>query len=116
MKRYFLDYNEKQIINAIVREDARDKANNKSGFRKKSASAIQKAKDSLDVGDASPEIRKHIVDKIYQSIAYSQAWELLGETYCGRRRFYEIRKQFCFLSADNMGMIDDKRKRKAGGR
>jgi hypothetical protein len=113
VKKYFLDYNEKQIINAIVREDARDNAR-QSGFRKKSASAIQRAKDELDVGDASPEIRKAIVAKVYQSIAYSQAWELLGETYCGRRRFYEIRKQFCFLIADNMGMIDDKRRRRSG--
>ncbi len=114
MKRYFLDYNEKQIVHAIVRIDSRN--GKPSPFSKRGAEAIQKAKDDLDVGEIAPDVRHVIVDKIYQSIAYGQAWELLGETYCSRGMFYQYRKQFCYLVADNMGLIDARRKRTAGQR
>lgn len=109
MKRFNLNYNERQIVNAIVREDAR--RGSTSNFNRRGASAIQKAKDDLNIGDASPDVRSVIIDKIYQSIAYSTAWEYLGETYCSRGTFYQHRKQFCYLIADNMGMINDKRRK-----
>jgi len=114
VKRYFLDYNEKQIIHAVVRMDSRH--GSASPFLKRGAEAIQKAKDDLDVGEIAPDVRRVIIDKIYQSIAYGQAWELLGETYCSRGMFYQYRKQFCYLVADNMGLIDARRKRTAGQR
>lgn len=112
MKRYNLNYNEKQIVHAIVREDAR--RGQRSNFNRRSASAIQKAKDDLNIGDVSPEVRQTIVDKIYQSIAYSTPWEYLGETFCSRGTFYQHRKQFCYLVADNMGMIDARRQERNG--
>lgn len=109
MKRFNLNYNEQQIVRAIVREDAR--RGSSSNFNKRGASAIEKAKSDIDIGDASPDVRDTIIDKIYQSIAYSTAWEYLGETYCSRGTFYQHRKQFCYLIALNMGMINDKRKK-----
>lgn len=33
-------------------------------------------------------------------------WELLGETYCCRRLFYEYRKEFCYLIAVHMEIIE----------
>lgn len=112
MKRFFLDYNERQIVHAAVRLDSR--RGKSSPFSKKAADAIRKAKDELDVGDISPDVQFVIVEKIYQSIAYGQAWEYLGETFCYRGQFYQYRKQFCFLVADNMGLIDARRRKQSG--
>lgn len=113
MKRFNLNYNERQIVHAIVREDAR--RGTQSNFNRRGASAIQKAKADLNIGDVSPEVRSAIIDKIYQSIAYSTAWEYLGETYCSRGTFYQHRKQFCYLVAENLGMIDERRAKRNGG-
>lgn len=108
MKRFFLDYNERQIVHAAVRIDSQSWK--PSSFSKRTAEAIRKAKDDMDVGGIAPDVRKVIIEKIYQSIAYSQPWEQLGETYCYRGQFYQYRKQFCYLVAENMGLIDARRK------
>ncbi len=113
MKRYFLDYNERQIVHAAVRMDSR--AGMTSPFSKRAAEAIRKAKDNMDVGDIDPGVRGVIIEKIYQSIAYSQPWEHMGETYCYRGQFYQFRKQFCYLIADYMGLIDARRQERKGG-
>ena len=113
VKRFFLDYNERQIVHAAVRIDSR-RQRKQSAFTRKASDAIAKAKDGLDVGDISPDVRSVIVEKIYQSIAYGQAWEYLGETFCNRGQFYQFRKQFCFLVADNMGLIDNRRRKQQG--
>ena len=113
MKRFFLDYNERQIVHAAVRIDSR--IGNPSSFSEQAAEAIRKAKDDMDVGDIAPDVRNVIIEKIYQSIAYSQPWERLGETYCYRGQFYQYRKQFCFLIAENMGLIDARRQQSGGG-
>ena len=96
MKRFFLDYNERQIVHAAVRLDSR--RGKSSPFSKKAADAIRKAKDELDVWDISPDVRDVIVEKIF----------------CYRGQFYQYRKQFCFLVADNMGLIDARRRKQSG--
>lgn len=108
MKKYNLSYNERTIVHALVRENARRGV--QSSFNRRGDAAIRHAKEELDIGDASPEVRDVIIDKIYQSIAHSTAWEYLGETYCSRGSFYQLRKQFCFLIADSMGMINKRRR------
>lgn len=113
MKRFFLDYNERQIVHAAVRMDSR--SGETSPFLKRAAEAIRKAKDDMDVGEIAPDVRSVIVEKIYQSIAYGQPWEHLGETYCYRGQFYQYRKQFCYLVADHMGLIDTRQQRSGGG-
>lgn len=113
MKRYFLDYNERQIVHAAVRMDSR--RGKSSPFSQRAAEAIRKAKDDMDVGDIAPDVRSVIVDKIYQSIAYGQPWERLGETHCYRGQFYQLRKQFCYLVADYMGLIDARQQRGSRG-
>jgi hypothetical protein len=113
MKKFGMNYDEKQIVYAVVRMDRKNKekgTGRTAGFWKRGSEAIRKAEEDIDVGYASPEIRKEIVEKLYQSIAFTQPWELLGETYCSRGTFYSYRKKFCFLIADNMGMIDAKRR------
>ena len=113
MKRFFLDYNERQIVHAAIRMDSR--RGKPSPFTRRAAEAIKKARDEMDVGEVAPDVRGVIIDKIYQSIAYGTAWEYLGETYCSRGTFYQYRKQFCFRVADSMGMIDARRQRGKGG-
>lgn len=113
MKRFFLDYNERQIVHAAVRIASH--SGSASPFARQATEAIRKAKDDMDVGNVAPDVRSVIIEKIYQSIAYGQPWEHLGETYCYRGQFYQYRKQFCFLVAENMGLIDARRQRKGGG-
>lgn len=113
MKRFFLDYNERQIVHAAVRMDSRH--GKPSPFSRKAAEAIRKARDEMDVGEVAPAVRGVIIDKIYQSIAYGTAWEYLGETYCYRGQFYQYRKQFCYRVADGMGLIDARRQKDKGG-
>lgn len=113
MKRYFLDYNERQIVHAAVRMDSR--RGKSSPFGKRTAEAIKRAKEDMDVGEVAPGVRAVIIEKIYQSIAYGTAWERLGETYCYRGQFYQYRKQFCYRVADNMGLIDARRQQDKGG-
>ncbi|MCI8987970.1 MAG: hypothetical protein HFI60_19050 [Lachnospiraceae bacterium] len=113
MKRFFLDYNERQIVHAAVRMDSR--SGGASPFSKRAAEAIRKAKEDMDVGEIAPGVRSVIVEKIYQSIAYGKPWEHLGETYCYRGQFYQYRKQFCYLVADHMGLIDTRRQQSGGG-
>ena len=113
MKRFFLDCNEIQIIQAVVRMDS--SMGKTSPFSKRAAEAIRKAKDDMDVGDVDPGVRGVIIEKIYQSIAYGKPWEYMGETYCYRGQFYQYRKQFCYLVADYMGLIDARRQQSKGG-
>lgn len=113
MKKFGLNYDEKQIVYAVVRMDRKNReqgSRKTSAFWKRGSEAIRKAEEDIDVGSASPEVRDEIVRKLYQSIAYTQPWELLGETYCSRGTFYSYRKRFCFMIACNMGMIDAKRR------
>lgn len=118
MKRFHLDYDEKQIVYAMIRTDRRNFSRgirSRSLFEKRAAIAIKKAKEDLDIGDTDPEIRKIIIDKLYQSAAYSQSWEQMGETYCSRGMFYQYRKEFMYLIADNMGLIDGRRRQRQKG-
>lgn len=113
MKRYFLDYNERQIVHAAIRMAS--STGMKSPFSKRAAEAIRNAKDAMDIGDIDPGIRGVIIEKIYQSIAYNKPWEHMGETYCYRGQFYQFRKQFCYLIADYMGLIDARQQHRERG-
>ena len=72
----------------------------------KAAEAIKAAKKELPLEGTDPEVRRHIIDKLYTSLLYNTPWELLGETYCCRRLFYEYRKEFCYLIAVHMEIIE----------
>lgn len=113
MKRFSLDYNERQIVCAAVRMDSR--TGKTSPFSRRAAEAIRKAKDDMDVGDVDPGIRGVIIEKVYHSIAYGTPWEHMGETYCYRGQFYQFRKQFCYLIAGYMGLTDARRQQAKGG-
>lgn len=111
MKRYHLGYEEKQIVYAVIRMNRKAGGEGRSVFLKRGAEAIAKAREEMEIGDAAPEVRETIIDKIQQSIAYSQPWEHMGETYCSRGTFYQYRKQFAFLVADHMGLTAGQRRR-----
>lgn len=42
----------------------------------------------------SEKYRNNILKKIKQNIRFDVSWEHLGEVYCGRRKFYEFRKDY----------------------
>lgn len=105
-----IDEDTKKIVKAIVHGDQRRQSRRRAGahtdFDRRAAAAITAAKRELPLDGTDPKVRRHIVDKLYKSLLYNTPWELLGETYCCRRLFYEYRKEFCYLIAAHMGIIE----------
>lgn len=119
MARATLDEDEKRIIRAVIHSDEkrrrRQQAKKETAFDRKATAAIAKAKEELDLGEVDQTIRETIIAKIYTSLLYNTPWELMGETYCCRSLFYAYRKQFCYLVALHLGIVEaprqqDKRK------
>lgn len=117
MGRFYLDNDEKKIVKAVIHSDEkrqkRQQAGKKTPFDTKATAAIEKAKKDLDLGEVTEEVREIIIQKIYKSLLYNTPWELSGETYCCRSLFYEYRKQFCYLVAQNLGIIRQQEGKKA---
>ena len=86
-----IDEDTKKIVKAIVHGDQKRQSRRRAGkhtdFDRKAAEAIKAAKKELP-------------------LLYNTPWELLGETYCCRRLFYEYRKEFCYLIAVHMEIIE----------
>lgn len=114
---FYLDNDEKKIVKAVIHSDEkrqkRQQAGKKTPFDTKATAAIEKAKKDLDLGEVTEEVREIIIQKIYKSLLYNTPWELSGETYCCRSLFYEYRKQFCYLVAQNLGIIRQQAGKKA---
>ena len=117
MGRFCLDSDEKKIVKAVIHSDEkrqkRQQAGKKTPFDTKATAAIEKAKTDLDLAEVTEEVREIIIQKIYKSLLYNTPWELSGETYCCRSLFYEYRKQFCYLVAQNLGIIRQQAGKKA---
>ena len=88
-----IDEDTKKIVKAIVHGDQKRQSRRRAGKH-------------TDFDRKDPEVRRHIIDKLYTSLLYNTPWELLGETYCCRRLFYEYRKEFCYLIAVHMEIIE----------
>lgn len=95
-----IDEDTKKIVKAIVHGDQKRQSRRRAGkhtdFDRKAAEAIKAAKKELPLEGTDPEVRRHIIDKLYTSLLYNTPWELLGETYCCRRLFYEYRKELIY--------------------
>ena len=118
MGRYYLDDDEKRIVRAIIHGDSKRRKRiqdgNASAFDRSAAAAVDKAIDEFTLTGITGQAREVITQKVIQSIADCTPYELIGETYCGRRQFYEHRRRFCHLVAVNMGILKRDRKRKGG--
>ena len=105
-----LDKNTKALVKIIIKDQSgRDKRKSNgryTAFDTRAQTAVEAAKDKIELQGFSNNARKHVIEKICQSLEDGTPWELLGETYCGRRLFYEYRKEFCFYVAEAMDMID----------
>ena len=110
-----VDEQKKAIVKAIMKDrQGRDKRRNKgeqTQFDVLAADAVSSARRDLRVPEMDAETRKVVVDKICESLEKTIPWEVLGDTYMGRRQFYQLRSEFIYLVARNMGMIDPQRKR-----
>ena len=106
-----LDEDEKRIIHAVIHSEKkrhyRQQLKKETEFDKKSVVAIAKAKEELDLGEVEGNVREVIITKIYESLLYNTPWELMGETYCCRTLFYAYRKQFCYLVALHLGIVEE---------
>lgn len=105
-----IDEDTKKIVKAIVHGDQKRQSRRRAGkhtdFDRKAAEAIKAAKRNCHWKEQIQRVRRHIIDKLYTSLLYNTPWELLGETYCCRRLFYEYRKEFCYLIAVHMEIIE----------
>lgn len=113
MARATLDEDEKRIIRAVIHSDEkrrrRQQAKKETAFDRKASDAIAKAKAELDLGEIDKSVKEIIIAKIYTSLLYNTPWELMGETYCCRSLFYAYRKQFCYLVALHLGIVEQPR-------
>ena len=107
--RYKLEEDTKKIVRAIMNGEAkrsrRKRSGNSTEFDRRAEEATQKAKDMMRLPGFDNNTRKRVIDKICESLQYNTPWELLGETYCCRRLFYQYRKEYCYYVALNMGLI-----------
>lgn len=123
-----IDEDTKKIVKAIVHGDQKRQSRRRAGkhtdFDRRAEEAIAAAKRELALEGMDQTARRYVIDRIYKSLLYNTPWELLGDTYCCRRLFYEYRMEFCYLIAAHMGIIEKqaedsgggKRKRTAGSR
>lgn len=97
---YKLDKNTKTIVRAIMRDqrqrERRRNTKQYTAFDKRADEAVKYAKRNIRLCGFEDKARNRIIDKICQSLQDNTPWELLGETYCGRRLFYEYRNEFCY--------------------
>lgn len=105
-----IDDDTKKIVKAIVHGDKKRKSRKRKGehtdFDRRAEEAIKAAKRDFLLEGMDKEARRHIIEKIYESLIYNTPWEMLGDTYCCRRLFYEYRMEFCYLIAVYMGIIE----------
>ena len=111
---YNLDKNTKTIVWAIMKDqekrDRRKHTGQYTTFDRRADEAIEKAKENIKLQGFEGEARNQVIEKICQSLKDNTPWELLGETYCCRRLFYEYRKEFCYHVAASMDMSGSSRK------
>jgi hypothetical protein len=116
--RYSIDEDTKKIVKAAVHGDERRQKRKRKGqlttFDIAAAEAIKAAKEELQLEGCDKEVQRLIIDKIYTSLLYNTPWENLGETFCCRRLFYEYRRQFMYIVALRLGMIEDGQQAKQG--
>ena len=111
---YNLDKNTKTIVRAIMKDqekrDRRKRTGQYTTFDERADKAITDAKENIKLPGFGKSTRDQVIGKICQSLKDNTPWELLGETYCCRRLFYEYRKEFCYHVAASMDMIRSNRK------
>jgi hypothetical protein len=109
LKRHKIDKGAEKIVRAIIQDsEARQKrkrSGRQSEFDILADEAIAQGKNDLHFPDCAVSIRKHLINKICDSLANSTPWETLGETYCCRRLFYAYRKEFSYLVAKHLKVI-----------
>lgn len=114
-----IDDDTKKIVKAIVHGDKKRQSRKRKGehtdFDRRAEEAIKAAKRELPLEGMDQTARAHIIDRIYQSLLYNTPWEMLGDTYCCRRLFYEYRMEFCYLIAVHMGIIEKQAEDSGGG-
>lgn len=98
MAYYKLDKNTKTIVRAIMKDqekrDRRKHTGQYTAFDRRADKAIEEAKENIGLQGFTGSTRDQVIGKICQSLKDNTPWELLGETYCCRRLFYEYRKEF----------------------
>ena len=105
---------QKRIVRAIMKDqekrDRRKHTGQYTAFDRQADKAIEEAKENIGLQGFTGSTRDQVIGKICQSLKDNTPWELLGETYCCRRLFYEYRKEFCYHVAASMDMIGSSRK------
>lgn len=108
--RYNLDTHTKAIVYVIIKDqparDARKRKGRYTKFDKRADAAVTRAREQIKLRGYGKDVREQMIEKIQCSIRDNTPWEMLGEVYCGRRMFYEHRKEFCYYVAAAMDMVE----------
>lgn len=106
---------QKAIVKAVMKDrsgrDKRKARGEMTQFDQMAADAISSARQELRVPGMDAETRKNVVDKLCESLEKTLPWEVLGDTYMGRRQFYQLRAEFVCLVAKHLGMTDPEERR-----
>ena len=106
----------KKIVRAALQDTAarskRRAAGKLTKFDKMMESATKAARGDMIMPGFAPEIKNIVTDKIIDSIANNEPWERMGDTYCGREMFYNLRLQYIYHVAVRMGIICEQSTRK----
>lgn len=106
---YKIDKEIKDIVKKIIKGNDkrydRKKQQKESPFDDLAIRMIEMALDETCINIKDDELRKKLQVKIYESLVHGIPYEYMGETYCGRRQFYEYRNKFILNLADYFGMI-----------
>lgn len=93
------------LIQGNEKRKKRIEQSKETTFDTKACEAVETALHAMCSNVKDNAIRNTMQKKIYESIVYSIPYEYIGQTYCGRRRFYEYRKEFIGMVAKEMGML-----------
>lgn len=107
-----------KVVKAVMRDtenrERRKEAGESTPFDRSAEKAISKAKELIELPADHEDIRELMLAKICENLEKAIPWEYLGETYLGRRAFYEYRFAFVRIVAGEMGMArqDSKKKKR----
>ena len=102
----------KSIIQGNEKRKRRIKNNLASRFDIWAVDVVSNALSGSCSNISCNKARQQMQEKIYKSILYNTPYEYLADVACGRRQFYDYRKEFIRLVAKGMGMIPGTREEK----
>lgn len=109
MKRYKIDRNTKMIVKGLMAKERERKRRRRrhqlTEFDKLVDEATKKADGMASTEGFCREARDIVISGIHKSLGEGVPWEKLDDVYVGRRFFYELRTEYMYNVAVELGLI-----------